>query len=84
MSSQNVLISRLEQVRPVVAKMDIPRPAKKLLCGATAGAVASFIVNPFDVAKTQQQVRSGKALPSFGILKSVYAVRSVCGLCGNI
>ena len=47
---------------------DIPRPAKSFICGATAGALASFIVNPFDVAKTQQQVRSGKALPSFGIL----------------
>lgn len=55
-------------------RFDIPRPAKSFLCGATAGALASFLVNPFDVVKTQQQVRSGKALPSFGIMRSVYQV----------
>lgn len=65
---------RLERVRPLVKPLDIPRPAKSFICGATAGALASFLVNPFDVVKTQQQVRSGKALPSFGIMRSVYEV----------
>ena len=55
-------------------KTDLPRPAKSFIRGATAGALASFLVNPFDVVKTQQQVRSGKALPSFGIMASVYRV----------
>lgn len=69
-----IITSRLEQVRSVVKRFDIPRPAKSFLCGATAGALASFLVNPFDVVKTQQQVRSGKALPSFSIMRSVYQV----------
>lgn len=64
----------MERVRPLVKPLDIPRPAKSFICGATAGALASFLVNPFDVVKTQQQVRSGKALPSFGIMRSVYEV----------
>lgn len=64
----------LEQTRSVVKKTDLPRPAKSFICGATAGALASFLVNPFDVVKTQQQVRSGKALPSFGIMKTVFKV----------
>ena len=55
-------------------KTDLPRPAKSFIYGATAGALASFLVNPFDVVKTQQQVRSGKALPSFGIMRTVYKV----------
>ena len=64
----------LEQTRSVVKKTDLPRPAKSFICGATAGALASFLVNPFDVVKTQQQVRSGKALPSFSIMKTVFKV----------
>lgn len=74
------LLCSLEQTRPIVKNWDIPRPAKSFICGATAGALASFIVNPFDVAKTQQQVRSGKALPSFGILASVYKQDGIGGL----
>ena len=63
----------------MVKKTNLPRPAKSFICGATAGALASFLVNPFDVVKTQQQVRSGKALPSFGIMGSVY-MNKVMGL----
>ncbi|CBK25163.2 uncharacterized protein [Blastocystis hominis] len=70
----------LEQTRSVVKKTNLPRPAKSFICGATAGALASFLVNPFDVVKTQQQVRSGKALPSFGIMGSVYREEGVSGL----
>ncbi|KNB43510.1 solute carrier family [Blastocystis sp. subtype 4] len=69
-----------KSVRSVVKRFDIPRPAKSFLCGATAGALASFLVNPFDVVKTQQQVRSGKALPSFGIMRSVYQEDGIGGL----
>ena len=54
--------------------LDIPRPAKSFICGATAGALASFLGNSFDLVNTQKQVRSGKALPSFGIMRSVYEV----------
>lgn len=59
--------------------LDIPRPAKSFICGATAGALASFIVNPFDVAKTYQQTRSGKAVPSFTILKDIYKQDGIGG-----
>lgn len=54
----------LEQTRSVVKKTDLPRPAKSFICGATAGALASFLVNPFDVVKTQQPgaVRKGASL----------------------
>ena len=38
------LLCSLEQTRPIVKNWDIPRPAKSFICGATAGALASFIV----------------------------------------
>lgn len=71
--------NRLENTRPVVKGLDIPKPAKSFICGATAGAVASFLVNPFDVAKTYQQTRAGKAVPSFTILKDVYRQDGIGG-----
>jgi hypothetical protein len=52
-------------------------PVQIMLCAATAGAAASFVTNPLDIAKLRLQIQRGAAGTAYGYASYPHALASI-------